>query len=699
MATVEDTHTKAGPVAASQRTFALVGNPNSGKTTLFNALTGLRSKVGNYAGVTVEKKVGICWSQHGKPMQVIDLPGSYSLDSRSPDEAITQQILLGKLDGAPDAIICVLDATNLERNLFLATHVLELGLPTIVVLNMYDETKRLGIEIDVKLLEQRLGCPVLPVSARSGEGIMQLRLLMSRSDLPISRWQSEGPELWHQARRTLTEPLRKAAKGDSHNKRAEAEAAILLGGTGKGNFAPEAIQRAREWQTRLDIEVPTWRSDLISRRYANIGELCQLAVVRTDPNKKSTTEKLDDILVHPVLGWFVLIGVMLLVFYSVFSWAAPLMDFIDGTMGSLGEWVANVMPEGLLTDLLVDGVIAGIGGVVIFLPQILILFFIIGLLESTGYMARAAFMLDRVMAIVGLHGRSFIPLLSSYACAIPGIMATRTIESPKDRLVTILVAPFMSCAARLPVYVALISVLTADSANPWEQTLLMALMYFLGTAAAFGFAWLFKQFIMKDVSPGVIMELPPYRTPPWKTIFIDLLDRAKVFLKKAGTVILALSIVLWFLSTFPRAEQASPAEQLQQSYAGQIGQFMEPVFQPLGYDWKINIGVLASFAAREVFVSTMAIVYSVEDEEDTESIVKTLAMQQRPDGTAVFTPRTTMSLLVFFVFAMQCMSTVAVTKRETNSWRWALFQLGYMTGFAYIAALAVYQIGGLLGFA
>jgi len=469
----------------------------------------------------------------------------------------------------------------------------------------------------------------------------------------------------------------------------------------------------RIWRQKLDREIPGWRSELITTRYALIGDLVRESVQRFNPNKATRTEQVDRVLLHPVGGLVVLAAVMSVLFYSIFKWAVPFMDGIDWVVGWLSEHVEQLLPEGDFSSLMVDGVIGGVGGIVIFLPQILMLFFFIGLLESTGYMARAAFILDRLMSKVGLHGRSFVPLLSSYACAVPGIMATRTIESFKDRLVTILVAPFITCTARLPVYLVMIAAMlpSDESGGAWVQAGILFILYFMGTVAALVFGLIFKKTLLKGATPTMVMELPPYRMPQVRTVFIDMLDRAKVFLRRAGTVIFGLSIILWFLMNYPKLPESGPLEgentvkqemvevsALEYSFAGRLGKTVEPVFEPLGYDWKISVGVIASFAAREIFVSALAIIYNVEDEEDTSSLVQKLKSQIRENGSVLFTPLTCLSLMFFFVFALQCLSTVAVVKRETNSWRWPIFQLVFMFVVAWGAAAIVYQGGQLLGY-
>ncbi|BET68817.1 ferrous iron transport protein B [Opitutales bacterium ASA1] len=692
--------------------FALVGNPNCGKTTLFNALTGLRQKVGNYPGVTVEKKVGECFSQHGKLMRLIDLPGSYSLAARSPDEAIMRDVLLGRRADTPqpDRVVCVVDASNLERNLYLATQVIELGLPTILVLNMMDLAALRSVSVDAAALERELGVPVVCCEAASGKGVRELRLVMSREALPPSAWRLPLPAAVEPAvvyiadaatRRPHTEP----------SARARAEALLLLTEQDKeelevagSRHSPEAAHaRLAEWTARWRAEEFDWRGAIIGARYEAIGGICERTVRRGETTGETVSDRIDAVLVHPFWGWVALSAVMAFLFLSIFSFAEAPMNWIDAGVAWLSDLVRDAMPAGDVRDLLTDGVVAGVGGVVIFLPQILILFFFIGLLESSGYMARAAFIMDRLMSKVGLNGKSFIPLLSSYACAIPGIMSARTIEEPKDRLVTILVAPLMSCSARLPVYLLLIAALfPSEAVSAWQKTGIMFGMYALGTLGAFAFAWVFKRFLLKGAPPLMIMELPPYRLPSLRNVLLHMYERAMAFLRKAGTIILGISILLWALTTYPKIDDAALADgdsAIAHSVAGRLGHAMEPVIAPLGFNWQIGIGLISSFAAREVFVSSMAVVYSVEEdaEADARPLRDALLDARWEDGRAVFTPLVCLGLMVFYVFAMQCISTTVVVRRETGSWRWPLFQLGYMTGFAYLAALVIHQGGRALG--
>lgn len=703
-------HISASTTAAPSRTpvYALVGNPNCGKSTLFNALTGLKQKVGNYPGVTVEKKVGTAYSQHGQPITVIDLPGAYSLAARSPDEAVTRDVLLGRRADTPqpDRILCIVDATNLERNLYLVHQILDLGRPVILVLNMMDVAVSAGLDIRVARLEHELGIPVIPCEAVNGKGVIELKLAMSRADLPLSRhaWDIPAP-----IAPAVAELQASLTAGDRKSPLiARAEALLLLTDQDSVRVAGSTPLNARtseilrHWQQRWEGEGTDWAGSLVSSRYESIGKIAAQVVMHAGATGPTTSDKIDAIATHPLWGWFTLGAVMTLLFLSIFTLAEYPMNFIDGHVASLADWVKQTMPEGDLRDLITDGAIAGVGGVIIFLPQILILFFFIGLLESTGYMARAAFIMDRLMNRVGLNGKSFIPLLSSYACAIPGIMATRTIEDSKDRLVTILVAPLMSCSARLPVYLLMIAALVPGDRVPLVTKVgIMLLMYALGTFGAFGFAWLFKRTLLKGAPPVMIMELPPYRMPGLRDVAFHMLERAWLFLRRAGTVILGISIVLWFLAAYPKApDGATPQQQLAQSFAGRAGHALEPAIKPLGFDWQIGIGLISSFAAREVFVSTMGVVFNAEAaEEDTAPLRKALLAARWPDGRTLFTPLVCFTLMIFYVFAMQCVSTVAVVRRETNGWKWPLFQIGYMTGTAWILSLLVYQSGRALGYA
>jgi ferrous iron transport protein B len=702
-------------------TIALAGNPNAGKTTLFNTLTGLRQRVANYPGVTVERKEG-AWtlSAERAPARLIDLPGLYSLDAASLDEKIARDVLTGQIAGlpAPDIILTVVDATNLERNLYLATQLLEYGRPVVIALTMIDLAERRGIEIDVERLSEALCLPVVPVVASQRRGIEAL----ARAVLE-SAGQQAGPGAgWRLSQRAEEELLALSDNGQQAHERHAALRDLYGEELPKDNQRQRAVAGARARLCELDRN---WWQEPLLARYDWIEQVTAQCVRRSEePKHRMTAEAIDRLLTHKLFGPLILIAVMLLVFQAIFSWASLPMDLIDKGFGTLGEIVRNRMPAGLLTDLLVDGIIAGVGGVLVFLPQILLLFFFITILEDTGYMARAAFLMDRLMRGVGLHGKAFMPLLSSFACAIPGIMATRTIENPKDRFATIMIAPFMSCSARLPVYALLIAAFFSTQkvfGIVSVGALMIVSMYLLGIMVAVCVAWILKHTILKAPPPPLVLELPPYRVPNLLTLAQTIWSRAWLFVRRAGTVILAISIILWALVTFPRAHTTSDAsaaptnateqssvqeagdetsEQIRNSYAGRAGRLIEPLIAPLGFDWKMGIGLISSFAARETLVSTFSIVYNVgpDEEEGSPSLIDAVRNAKRPDGTPAWTPLVAVSMMVFFVLACQCMSTVAVVRRETNSWRWPLFMVGYMLVLAYLGSLITFQGGRLLGF-
>ena len=654
---------------------ALAGNPNAGKTTLFNALTGMRQKVANYPGVTVERKEGVWRLDMGKTnARLIDLPGLYSLDVTSLDEQIAENVLTGKIQDLPkpDVVVAVVDATNLERNLYLVTQLLEYHIPVVIALTMIDAAEKQSLEIDIKKLSELLGIPVVGIIAKQKQGVEELAQATleaaRRHQAPSLPWLSEFPE-------TIGEE-------DIH----------------------------------LSLSQDAAVNKKIFARYNFISEVYQEAATPKNTVERSVSEKIDRVLTHKFFGLVILILILLLVFQTIFSWASLPMDLLEKGFGALGDVVRAAMPDGILTDLLVDGIIAGVGGVMVFLPQILLLFLFISLLEDTGYMSRAAFLLDKLMSRVGLHGKAFLPLMSSFACAIPGIMATRTIENPKDRLATILVAPFMSCSARLPVYTLMIATFFAGQTVFGFVSLgavLILAMYALGIIVAVVIAFILKRTLLKSPPPPFVMELPPYRVPNFRAVFQNMFLRAGLFLKRAGTVILAISIILWALTYFPRSGQPpvvsgqsqnevtkDDSKQLQNSYAGQLGHVIEPVIRPLGFDWKIGVALIASFAAREVLVSTLSIIYNVGKDADAENetLIQAVRDAKKEDGSPAWTPLTALTLMVFFVLAMQCMSTVAIVRRETNSWAWTLFMVGYMTLLAYAAAFLTYQGGKFLGF-
>jgi ferrous iron transport protein B len=698
--TVLSPHARPAPGAA--RRVALAGNPNSGKTTLFNALTGLRQKVANYPGVTVDKKEGVLRLE-GLEIQVLDLPGAYSLAARSPDEAVARDILLGHRADTPppDLVLAVVDASNLERNLYLALQIADLGIPVIVVLNMMDVAERHGLQVDPAALSREIGMPVVPAVASRGRGLTELHRLLREGvpAAPAPRRDPMTPDA-EEAVEALARVVRGARGLDDDTARARALALLTVEDAPPEPEVAQAVEAARRRFAALGLD-PT--DALVEARYAWIGRVQQRAVVAAEVGP-TLTERVDRVVTHRVWGLLIFLALMALVFQAIMSWATVPMDAIDHAVSALKGLAQAHMPAGDLRDLLTDGVLSGVGGVLVFLPQIAILFLFIGLLEDSGYMARAAFMMDRVMRGVGLHGRSFIPLLSSFACAIPGIMATRTIENRKDRLVTMLVAPLMSCSARLPVYALMIGAFI-PARRVWGIFTLPALtllaMYVTGFLAAMGMAWLFKRTLLKAETPTFLMELPPYRKPSPRGVALFAWLQARMFLQRAGTVILAISICLWALTTYPRLPSADRGQQLRYSIAGRIGHGLEPAIRPLGFDWKIGIGLIGATAAREVFVSTLATVYSV-GASDEEAAAQSLRDQIRKDvdprtGRKVWSPLVGISLLVYFVLALQCMSTIAVVRRETNGWGWPLFQLAYLTALAYAGSLIVYQTGRFLG--
>lgn len=725
---------------------ALTGNPNCGKTTLFNALTGLRAKVGNYAGVTVERKEG---KLKGTPphlkITILDLPGSYSLSPQSLDEAVARDVLLQRLSevGAPSVVVVVVDASNLERNLYYATQVIELGYPTVLALNMVDVARDNGTEVDAETLSGELGVPVVSLVASRAEGVDRLRAEVLRltmhpreSTVPQPRVFLEIPKdldrEWKELSSRWNGPFRTGFPP------ASSEALLLLTDDkaleGAQKRWPSNIrQEVMAARGRLEAAGVDWMSAAIEGRYARVAAIHEAVASLPSMTGETLSDRLDQVVTHRIWGPLIFVGLMFLIFQAMFTFAEWPMGWIESGVGGLGEWVRGAMPAGDLRDLLVDGVIAGVGAVIVFLPQILLLFLFLGLLEDTGYMARAAFLMDRLMSKVGLHGKSFIPLLSSFACAIPGIMATRTIETPKDRLVTILVAPLMSCSARLPVYTVLIAACIPNLVVLGFvklSAITMLSMYLLGITVALLMAWLFKRTLLKGHAPLLIMELPPYKRPSVRVVLRHMYDRSMLFLRRAGTVILVINMVLWVLATYPRSakreqafldevravtasggetvdaqvaalERTHAGERLRHSFAGSLGRAIEPLIVPLGFDWKIGIGLVASFAAREVFVSTMSTVYNVGDlddsEEGTRGLAAVLQSQKRDDGSRLYTPLTGVTLMVFYVFALQCVSTIAVVRRETNAWKWPLFQLAYMTALAWVLAFVTYQGGRLLG--
>ncbi len=663
----------SAPSSSGIRVVALAGNPNCGKSTIFNALTGLRQKVANYPGVTVERKEGVAYDQHGRALRLIDLPGAYSLHHQSPDEAILRDVLLGRMADVPrpDVVICVVDASNSERHLFLASQILELGIPAIIVLNMMDIAEARGIRPDAGRLSEIFGVTVVTMEATSRKGLAELRIALASAHLKASAHATPLPE---ESLRHL--PVLPDGTVDRRH--------LYLG---ENHGSPNG-----------DAE---WRDRITANRYGAIREVCSRAVQIIDPTRIHPTERIDQFALHPLLGPVIALLVLTLMFYLIFSFAEIPMGWIESLFAWASGLVSQWLPEGDLRSLICDGILAGVSGVVVFLPQILILFFFIGLMEDTGYLPRIAFMMDRIMSRVGLSGKSFVPLLSSHACAVPAIMGARTIEHEKDRLITILVAPLASCSARLPVYLLLIAaMMPTETVPPLTKSLILMGLYSGGILGIFVFAWLFNRMLHRSETGPSIMELPTYKLPALSSVAFQMAQRGWLFVQRAGTIILAVTIVLWAANNYPKNDD--PLLQREKSIAGRLGKAIEPAIAPLGFDWKIGIGLIASFAAREVFVSAMAITYDAGEIEDEEG--QRMALRQRfreakrDDGSPAFTPLTYVSLMVFYVFAMQCASTTAVVRRETNSWKWPLFQFAYMTTTAWIAAFLVFQGGQLFGF-
>ena len=704
------------PSAATLRV-AIVGNPNTGKTTLFNALTGLRQRVGNFAGVTVERVEGAFRAPDGRRIALLDLPGSYSLSAGSPDEQIALEVLMGRdrSEWRPDVVLVVVDAVHLERNLFLTGQVIELGVPVVIALNQFDVAEAEGIRIDVPELIHELGVPIIPTVANRREGMEPLkRALVLAAALPAPARKFALPEAADEA----LEPLVKCLERNGLSSSVAGMEALRLLGTQRAephlagfDGLADATTRATDAMKAAGFRPNRFESEV---RYAWIALVTGRTVTRRHSGQRTTSDRIDAVALHRIWGPVVFLTLMGVVFQAVFSWATPVMDAIESLIGALGMQVGARLPDGDLRSLVVDGVFAGVGSVLVFLPQIAILFTVIGLLEHSGYMARAAFLMDRVMRRVGLHGKSFIPMLSGYACAVPGIMATRTIEDPKDRLATIMVVPLMSCSARLPVYTLLIgafvpSVAIVPGIN--LQGFTMLVMYLLGTVVALGVAAIFKRTLLKGPVRPMILELPPYRWPSLKSLAVSVVQRCRLFVRRAGTVILALSIVLWALATYPKSivDSVLPVhvqqeQQLEHSILGRLGHGIEPLVRPLGYDWKIGVSIVASFAAREVFVSTMGTIYGVGDTSVGDLALRRQMVAERnaETGKAAYTPLIAVGLMVFYVFALMCMSTIAVTVREAGGgrigWSWAALQFGYMLALAYGSAYIVYAGGRALGF-
>jgi ferrous iron transport protein B len=812
--------TPAAVATSATLTVALAGNPNSGKTTIFNALTGLRQKVANYPGVTVEKKTGRCNLPDGSWVDVIDLPGTYSLISRSPDEQVAMEVLRGLRSDTkpPDVVVVVVDASNLQRNLYLVSQLIELGRPLVVALNMMDVAERRGLIVSPETLQRELGVPVVPVVGHKHKGVHDLKAAIRKAVVaPMPDWplpQAMREELLVVGGGLAILDVEDGNTSDALpvglNRYQRLAERMLI-----GDFAGDVLNFARREpvasllsssHSRLlqlgidpmqaDVEAHyRWIEDVTHRVVRHVDDPAPVMpeapapLAYASPTRQDFTRKLDAVLIHRVWGLLVFTAVMAVLFVSVFWVADPVMRACEDGVNWLGGKVGALLPEGPVKDLITDGIFKGVGGVVVFVPQIAMLFLFLAILEDSGYLARAAFLMDKLLAKVGLHGKSFIPLLSSFACAIPGIMATRTIENRKDRLATIFIAPFMSCSARLPVYFLLIGTFFAGYGSLAKGGIMLSL-YLLGVIAAAGTAWVFKRTLLKGPAQAFILEMPSYKLPQLSQVARQVWFNTSKFLTKAGTIIFALSVVLWAMTYYPRlsnsqrgavaaatplramsatppsvdsreyvylpsdgyqrklllrpgfepdppepeitlpraeeehayipeqdmtamtpaerlewaktkqeaeVESAIASEQLRHSLAGRFGHLIEPVIRPLGYDWKMGVGLVGAFAAREVFVSTLAITYNAGSENDTASLEDALKADVYPSGPRagqpVWTPLVAVSLLVWFVLAMQCMSTLAIVRRETGTWRWPVGMLVYMNGLAYVICLIVYQVG------
>lgn len=687
---------------------ALIGNPNVGKTSVFNQLTGLNQQVGNYPGITVEKKVGVCKLASNLKATILDLPGTYSLNASSLDENVVIELLLNKNDkDYPDVAIVVTEVENLKRNLLLFTQIKDLEIPTILVINMADRMSYKGISLDIPYLEKTLKTKIALVSSRKGEGIDTLKdLIINYKNIP-------------------TEPCLNASEIDP----------VYFGNLRKA-FPNQLLYKL--WLVitqdvnfvhldRKELPDPSFTKskDQLKRlqhketikRYQFINDTLKIGQTIDINQAKDLRSRLDKILMHKIWGYVIFFFILMLIFQSIFDWASVPMDFIDSSFASLATWIETQMPAGILTDLITQGIIPGIGGIIIFIPQIAFLFLFISVLEESGYMSRVVFIMDKVMRRFGLSGKSVVPLISGTACAIPAIMATRNIENWKERLISILVTPFTTCSARLPVYAIIISIIVPNQRIFYLfnlQGFALMVMYLLGFLMALISAWILHKSLNIQSKAYFVIEMPNYKLPMFKNVAINVIEKTKSFVLGAGKIILALSIILWFLASYGPGDDFQNAEKivasqvksnenidakiatykLENSYIGNLGKAIEPVIKPLGYDWKIGIAIVSSFAAREVFVGTLATIYSIQDSENQDATVKNRLAEEinHNTGEKLFNTATGVSLLLFYAFAMQCMSTLAITRKETNSWKWPIIQLVFMSGFAYTIALIAYQL-------
>ncbi|MFT5326841.1 MAG: ferrous iron transport protein B [Planctomycetaceae bacterium] len=738
------------PVNATLRKVAVIGNPNTGKSTLFNALTGMQSRTGNFPGVTVEKKVGRLHLEN-RVIDLIDLPGTYSLSPRTPDEMVSVEVLLGRQQdvGEIDAVVCIVDASNLERNFYLLSQVLDLGLPTILVLNMWDVAQARQVSIDVEGLRQRLGLQVIVCEAHRRMGVHELRQAIIHSDTLVAPERPRPfPETFYSECKLLQKTLSALGSKKLPFYLVERLLIDVDGHVEKqliekhGEQLESAIKDARTRLKDSGCRVPIVEA---KSRYKWARETLDGVASAPKTRINTRSDRIDRILTHRFIGLFVFAAVMFLIFQAIYTWSGPLMGKIDDGQGFVADLVSSNVSPGPLRSLLVDGVIAGVGGVLIFLPQIALLFFFIAVLEDCGYMARAAFVMDRLMTKLGLSGKSFVPLMSSFACAIPGIMATRVIENRRDRMVTILVAPLMSCSARLPVYILMTTAFVPPVlyVGGWISLpeIVLFSMYLVGVVVAVPVAWLLRKTFFKGETPPFVMELPSYKWPSFRIVMARVYDRSKAFVVRAGTLIFATTILVWAAGYFPadhtehhqlqsqientqlqiaqfdiqneqeESERATAelaglyerhnqlsAHLIEVSFLGKMGHAIEPAVRPLGWDWKIGVGVIASFPAREVIIATMGTIYSLGGDvgEEDASLAEQLSDAKHPDGTKVFNPAVACSIMVFFALCAQCAATLMVIRRETNSWRWPIFTFGYMTTLAYVGALITYQVGMLL---
>lgn len=694
---------------------ALVGNPNSGKSSLFNALTGLNQKVGNFPGVTVDKKTGQALLEPGTHAELIDLPGTYSLYPRRADEWVAYKVLMGAdTEVKADLVLLVADASNLKRNLLFCSQIIDLKIPVVMALTMNDIAAKKDIEIDIAGLEAELGIPVVAVNPRKNRGLSELKKVLLHS----ARMHVKAPARDFLNNKKLATPAVEAVQKLFPHLSDYASIHYLIN---HEHFPIDADSQKKIEQIEVDngFNPTKTQAEEIMQRYTRIRQIMQQHVIEPGPlEKKLFTDKLDNLFLHHTWGYLILLSVLFLLFQSIFWLAHFPMDGIEWSFKEAGSWLSNRLPHVWWSDLLINGIVAGLSGILVFVPQIMILFGLITLLEDTGYMARISFLSDRLMRKVGLNGKSVMPMISGFACAVPAIMSARNIENKKERLLTILVTPLMSCSARLPVYTILISLVIDDKyyfGFLSLQGLVMMALYFLGTFMALLVSYILKWFINIKEKSFFILELPVYRAPRWKNAAITMVEKARIFVMDAGKVIMVISLLLWFLSSYGPGDRIQKVEEkysvlfqqypdqkdslqkilntqkLQNSYARILGNGIEPVIEPLGYDWKIGIALITSFAAREVFVGTMATLYSV-GETDNISLRQKMQAAKHEDGSKVYTLPAALSLMVFYVLAMQCMSTLAVVKRETKSWKWPLFQFVYMTGLAYLMSWLVFVL-------